>query len=78
MTTIRAKVIPEPAEGTRPVLIRQNQDGPLIQDEGDLTYLCGLCGFALLKDVEKSHVFIDIVFKCPCCDLFNEISSTGE
>jgi len=74
---IRMTVIAEPADGRRAVLMRQNQEGPLIQGEGDLTCLCGSCGFVLLKDMDNGHVFVDVVFKCPTCESFNEIPSTS-
>ncbi len=73
MPAIRMTVITEPADGRRAVLMRQNLEGHLIQDEGDSTYLCGSCGFALLKDMDNGHVFVDVVFKCPSCESFNEI-----
>ena len=78
MSTTEMKVIPEPAKDMRAVLMRENQEGPLIQGEGDLTYLCGSCGFALLKDMDNGRVFVDVVFKCPSCESFNEISPAGE
>jgi DNA-directed RNA polymerase subunit RPC12/RpoP len=72
MPTRKAKVIPEPAEGTRSVMFTAKQV-PLIRDEGDLNYVCGSCDFVLVKDANQEQLVVDIVVKCPKCGSFNEI-----
>ena len=71
MPTKKAKVIPEPAPGTRSVLVITGQFAA-IQGDGDQSYVCGSCGFVFVKDVNRGQI-INMVFKCPTCDSFNEI-----
>lgn len=71
MPEIRTKVIDEPEHGTRSVL-RTDKEQPFFKGDGDTTYLCGNCGFALAEDLVRGQVR-NIVFLCPRCDVFSEI-----
>jgi rubrerythrin len=38
----------------------------------ELDYLCGNCGHLLAENVSQGEISIDIVFKCPNCQAYNE------
>lgn len=70
--TRRMKVIPEPQQGTRSVLVSDGLKGAYIKGKGPLSYTCGSCGRTLLRNVEYKQVQ-HLVIKCPDCSAFNEI-----
>jgi phage FluMu protein Com len=70
------RVIPEPAPGSRAVLIPQS-GAPALRGGGPLSYTCGKCGNLLLKDlmVEQARSY---VVRCGKCGEFNEVVAKGE
>ena len=62
--------IPEPAPGTRAVLIPHGRDLAL-RNGGPHSYTCGSCGILLMKDLmaEQARSF---VVRCGKCGAFNE------
>jgi len=70
------RVIPEPAPGSRAVLIPQS-GAPALRGGGPLSYTCGKCGNLLLKDliVEQARSY---VVRCGRCGAFNEVVSEEE
>jgi len=69
-TTMRLRVIPRPAPGTRTVLMKGS--APVFTGSGATTCLCGACGLALAKKTSRGQV-CDFVIKCPGCGSFNEL-----
>jgi len=67
------RVIPEPAPGTRALLIPHGGDLAL-RDGGPHSYSCGKCGHLLMKDLmaEQARSF---VVRCGKCGAFNETAS---
>ena len=76
MPTEKTKIIPKPKEGTRTVLVAKGS--PIIEGEGegkgDMTYLCGNCDTLLLENAFFTNVR-NVVFQCPRCGLFSELTS---
>lgn len=74
--TLAMRVIPEPAPGSRAVLIPQS-GAPALRGGGPLSYTCGKCGNLLLKDlmVEQARSY---VVRCGKCGAFNEVAAEGE
>ncbi len=72
MPTQKTKLIPEPAEGTRTVLATTVT--PLIKGEGEYSYACGKCGVLLVESVSFGQIS-NIVFKCPNCGSFSELTA---
>lgn len=70
MPTQKAKIIPEPSEGTRTILAPP--EAPAIRGDGDLTILCGACNIAICQNIIPGQVE-NIVVKCPNCGKFNDI-----
>ena len=70
-TKYHMKVIPEPANGSRSVLL-SDSPGPIIEGAGPRTYQCGTCGKTLIKRIRTMQV-VDVVFKCGKCGSFNDI-----
>ena len=64
------RVIPEPAPGSRAVLIPRGRDLAL-RGGGAHSFTCGSCGILLMKDlmVEQARSF---VVKCGKCGAYNE------
>ena len=73
--TLAMRVIPEPAPGSRAVLIPQS-GAPALHGGGPLSYTCGKCGNVLLKDlmVEQARSY---VVRCGKCGAFNEVRGEG-
>ena len=73
--TLAMRVIPEPAPGSRAVLIPQT-GAPALRGGGPLSYTCGKCGNLLLKDlvVEQARSY---VVRCGKCRAFNEVVVDG-
>jgi len=65
-----AKIIPEPVAGTRTVIDQKTL--PVAVSSGNLNYLCGSCGVALIQGMVGDQ-FNNIVIRCPKCGKFNEI-----
>jgi len=65
-----ARVINEPAEGTRTIIAPGKP--PAFQGSGTMSILCGRCGTLLVKDIEEGEIS-SIVVKCPFCSAFNDI-----
>lgn len=70
---IRLHVIPEPAEGTRSVLIFAGEGTVAIKGDvaPNLVMDCGSCGAPLVQGVPVSQIE-SVVFKCNGCGAFNE------
>lgn len=73
--TLAMRVIPEPAPGSRALLIPQS-GAPALRGGGPLTYTCGRCGNTLLKDLmyEQARSY---VVRCHKCGAFNEAVADG-
>jgi hypothetical protein len=71
LTNIRAKVIPEPTDGTKTVFKKDGVE-PIVIGDGDTSYVCGNCDHVLLSNVRKEELS-DIVYVCFSCGSFNEI-----
>lgn len=71
--TYKMRVIPEPAPGTRGVLM-PGFKGPVLTSFGPLSYTCGACEAVLLKDMDFKQVK-NAVVKCGGCGAFNEIAA---
>ena len=71
--TLAMMVIPEPAPGSRAVLIPQS-GAPALRGGGPLSYTCGKCGNLLLKDlmIEQARSY---VVRCGKCGAFNEVAA---
>lgn len=73
---IPMKVIRPPKKGTRAIL--QSGDTSkefifIVGDGGNIDYVCGHCGNIICKNVFEGQIK-NIVFKCPKCNHYNEIS----
>jgi hypothetical protein len=70
---IRLHVIPEPAEGTRSVMIKTEGDSLVFQgsEAPAVVMVCGDCGAHLIKGVPVSRIS-NLVLKCRGCGAFNE------
>jgi hypothetical protein len=66
----KARIIPEPAPGTRTVLDQQALT--VAVSSGDVDYLCGSCGVLLLQGMVRDAA-LNLVVKCPRCGAFNDI-----
>ena len=73
--TLAMRVIPEPAPGSRAVLIPQS-GAPALRGGGPLSYTCVKCGNVLLKDLilEQARTY---VVRCGKCGAFNEVVADG-
>jgi uncharacterized Zn finger protein (UPF0148 family) len=67
-----ARLIDEPAKGTRTVIAPDKP--PAFEGKGTLSILCGRCGTPLVKNIEEGQIS-SIVVKCPFCGAFNDIDS---
>ena len=76
MPTEKTKIIPKPKAGTRTVYA--SKVSPIIKEEGegkgDMNYLCGNCDTLLVENVLFGTIK-NIVFRCPTCGLFSELTS---
>ena len=70
MTERMARLIDEPAEGTRTIITPAKP--PAFTGSGKLSILCGRCGMVLVKNIEEGQIS-SIVVKCPVCSAFNDI-----
>jgi hypothetical protein len=70
---IKLHVIPEPAEGTRTVLVYAGEGTVMIRSEAAPNVLmnCGSCGVRLVQGVVVSQLS-GIVLKCNGCGAYNE------
>jgi hypothetical protein len=64
-------VIPEPAEGTRAVLLYTGEGTIVMRGQADTLMTCGACGVPLIDGVLRANIR-DVVVKCPACGEFNE------
>ena len=57
-------------------IVRRSSDSinflPLEKGKGETNFLCGHCGFTLLKKVDEQSV-IDHAYLCPTCQTFNSL-----
>ncbi len=66
--------IPEPAPGTRSVLVpAEGLSGPLIKGSGPIDLVCGGCGKVLAAAVGEQELQ-NLVLKCPSCGAYDETS----
>ena len=66
--------IPEPPEGTRPVLTHQGEGTVIfrgVDKHAPLTFVCGFCSAALAESIHSGQI-TSIVLKCNGCGTFNE------
>lgn len=70
---IKLKVIPQPAEGSRKLFTTHDKDS-LVKGIELVTYTCGNCDFVLAENVIP-NTYTDIVFQCPSCKSYNEITN---
>jgi DNA-directed RNA polymerase subunit RPC12/RpoP len=73
MPQIKCRIIPEPQEGTRPILKNDNKSEPFIIGNGDLDYVCGKCNNVIAENVFQGETSTDTTFECPYCKEFNEV-----
>lgn len=66
----KARIIAEPAAGTRAVLDQNTL--PVAVSSGDINILCGSCGVVLFQGMVTDSLG-GIVVKCPKCGQFNEV-----
>ena len=71
--TIKLNVISQPAEGSRTIFATHDKDS-LVKGIELETYICGNCDFVLAENI-ISNTYSDIVFQCPSCKSYNEISN---
>lgn len=71
----RLRVIPEPEEGTRSVLVPTDDVvGPVINGpggRGTTDQVCGSCGRVLIAGIAPSQV-MEMVIRCPDCGSYND------
>jgi DNA-directed RNA polymerase subunit RPC12/RpoP len=70
------RVIPEPEEGTRSVLITDSKDEDFVFIRGEdprvrLSLDCGNCGKPLIIGIPRMKI-INVVFQCPRCGSYND------
>ncbi len=78
MAKIRLRVIPEPEEGTRAVLAKNEGDDETVFFSGEHTgriYVCGACNAPLMEGVSREQVG-NVVLTCPACGAFNEAKTS--
>jgi phage FluMu protein Com len=74
---IDLRVISEPAQGTRAVLMSQNTDPDFIFFRGGANgreYACGGCRKVLIHGVPLSQI-VNVVLQCPRCKAFNDTAA---
>ena len=71
--TIKLKVIPQPAKGSRTLFTTHDKDA-LVKGIELETYICEKCEFVLAENIVP-NTYTDIVFQCPSCKSYNEISN---
>lgn len=92
MTDIRCKIIPEP-HNHKAVFRQTSVKSPYFNGDdyediasSKISYLCGNCGFVLVKNIHSdqivqllniSHKDLNIVFQCPQCEKFNELGKNS-
>ncbi len=72
MAKIPLRLIPEPEEGTRSVIIFSGEGTVVMQ--GPATgrdYVCARCGSTILAGIPRGQIQ-NMVFKCASCGAFNE------
>jgi phage FluMu protein Com len=70
---IKLDVISTPSEGSRKIFATPDKDS-LVKGIELETYLCGNCEFVLAENVIPD-IYNDIVFECPSCKSYNEITN---
>jgi DNA-directed RNA polymerase subunit RPC12/RpoP len=67
------QIVPKPDE-KRSTIFQQTgpKPFPFIKGVGDTTYVCGLCSFKLLENIQHGQVR-KIVFRCPKCGSYNYV-----
>ena len=66
-------VIPEPAPGTRDVLVMTaSPPVPFAKGTADVDYVCGSCHFTLVQRLRTAAQLQNAVLKCPRCGAHNE------
>ncbi|WP_148687714.1 hypothetical protein [Candidatus Nitrosocosmicus hydrocola] len=71
--TIKLNVISKPSEGSRTIFTTHDDDSLVKGIELD-TYTCGNCEFVIAENIVP-NTYTDIVFQCPSCKSYNEISN---
>ena len=68
----RMRVIPQPAEGTRAVVVVTGGEGnPAFRSKGKHSLECGDCGRVLAEKVDRGQIR-GLVLGCPC-GAFNDV-----
>ena len=70
---IKLKVIPQPKEGSKTIFTTGDKDS-LVKGIELETYTCGNCDFVLAENVIPNN-YDHIVFQCPLCKSFNNVSN---
>lgn len=68
---LKMAVIPEPAEGTRAVLV-PGEGVIALTGSGKTDWVCGQCGTTLLAKIGPQQAQ-DIVVLCPSCGAYNDL-----
>ncbi len=71
MVKKQAKVVPEPAKGTRTVLAPPKN--PAISTGGVVDVVCGKCGAVIAKGMGGPVQFKGVLVKCASCGALNDI-----
>jgi len=71
--TIKLNVISKPSEGSRTIFTTHDDDS-LVKGIELETYTCGNCEFVIAENIVP-NTYTDIVFQCPSCKSYNEISN---
>lgn len=73
MPSIALKLIKAPAEMPEGAL--GGRCGPLFRGNGDIDYVCGNCGFAIVSGFSANQHVISDTAACPACGATNEFPS---
>ena len=73
MPVVPAKIIPEPKNGTRSVIVPAPNVLPVFDGKtGNTSYRCGNCKAILVNRISHGQLR-NLVIKCPKCSSYNEI-----
>lgn len=70
MPSIVLNLVDNPAETTEREL--GGRSGPLFRGNGDIDYVCGNCGFAIVSGFSANQHVIADTAACPACGATNE------
>ena len=75
MADYQMEIIPEPEEGQIALLkLEKKGQHSIIKGGGKDNCLCGICGNAICKDVNRGQI-ANLGFQCPNCGSFNWLAA---